>query len=141
MPRCSLFSLLLRQHGFEVGNVQVGAFVITAAGTASPQGGLAVMAAFWAGTVPILLAIGFGAQAMALPFRRHAPMVTAILLVAIGVVAIVRRPDTTVSILPKIQNNGVTAEERIKNLDSGQMPCYEEEQSEESPAVSPEDQR
>ncbi len=110
------------------------AFVITAAGTASPQGGLAVMAAFWAGTVPILLAIGFGAQAMALPFRRHAPMVTAILLVVIGVVAIVRRPETTMSILSKIQNKGLTAEEQIKNLDSGQMPCCEDDQEEESPA-------
>jgi len=60
------------------------------------------------------------------------------LLVVIGVVAIVRRPETTMSILSKIQNKGVTAEERIKNLDSGQMPCCEEEQSEESPAVVPE---
>ncbi len=115
------------------------AFVITAAGTASPQGGLAVMAAFWAGTVPILLAIGFGAQAMALPFRRHAPMMTAILLVVIGVVAIVRRPETTTSILSKIQNKGINAEERIKDLDSGKMPCCEEEQGEESPTVVPED--
>lgn len=109
------------------------AFVITAAGTATPQGGLAVMAAFWAGTVPILLAIGFGAQAVALPFRRHAPMVTAVLLVVIGVVAIVRRPETTVGILPRIQNKGLSAEERIKNLDSGQMPCCEEEQKEADP--------
>ncbi|MEN8162945.1 MAG: sulfite exporter TauE/SafE family protein [Acidobacteriota bacterium] len=117
------------------------AFVITAAGTASIQGGLAVMAAFWAGTVPILLAIGFGAQAMALPFRRHAPMVTAILLVVIGVVAVVRRPETTTSILSKIQNKGVSAEERIKNLDSGEMPCCEEEPGEESPTAVPEDRQ
>ncbi len=115
------------------------AFVITAAGTASIQGGLAVMAAFWAGTVPILLAVGFGAQAMTIPFRRHAPILTAVLLVVIGVVAIVRRPETTVEILPRIQNTGVTAEERIKNLDSGQMPCCEDEQEEESPAVVPGD--
>lgn len=103
------------------------AFVITAAGTASIQGGLAVMAAFWAGTVPILLAIGFGAQSMALPFRRHAPLLTAILLVVIGIVAIVRRPETTMSILSRIQNKGLTTEERVKNLDSGQMPCCEDE--------------
>lgn len=114
------------------------AFVITAAGTASPQGGLAVMTAFWAGTVPILLAIGFGAQSMALPFRRHAPLVTAILLVVIGVVAIVRRPETTMSILSRIQNKGLSAEERIKNLDSAQMPCCEDEQEKESPTVIPE---
>lgn len=114
------------------------AFVITAAGTASPQGGIAVMAAFWAGTVPILVAIGFGAQAVAMPFRRHAPMMTAILLVAIGVVAVVRRPETTTSILPRLANRGVNAEERVKNLNSGEMPCCEEDQIEAPPASVPE---
>lgn len=102
------------------------AFVITAAGTGSVLGGVAVMAAFWVGTVPILLAVGFGAQAMALPVRKHAPLLTAVLLVAIGVVAVVRRPVTTTSILGKLQGRGVDAEQRIKNLDSGTMPCCED---------------
>ncbi len=103
------------------------AFVITAAGAGTPLGGAAVMAAFWAGTVPILLAVGFGAQAAALPFRRHAPLLTAVLLVIIGVVAIVRRPDTTLSIFSRLQGKGGTAIEQIKDMDSGEMPCCDEE--------------
>ena len=93
----------------------------------TPLGGAAVMAAFWAGTVPILLAVGFGAQAAAIPFRRHAPLLTAVLLVVIGVVAIVRRPDTTLSIFSRIQAKSAGTVEQVNDLDSGEMPCCEEE--------------
>jgi hypothetical protein len=103
------------------------AFVITAAGAGTPAGGAAVMASFWAGTVPILLAVGFGAQAAAMPFRRHAPLMTAVLLVIIGVVAIVRRPDTTLSIFSRIQANSAASVEQLEDLDSGEMPCCDEE--------------
>jgi len=70
------------------------AFVVTAAGTGSTVGGAAVMAAFWAGTVPALLALGLGAQLVAVPLRRHIPAVTALILVALGLYAIVGRPAT-----------------------------------------------
>ena len=68
------------------------AFLVTAAGTGSTLGGAAVMAAFWLGTVPALVAVGLGAQLLAAPLRRHLPAVTAVLLVALGVFAIVSRP-------------------------------------------------
>ena len=69
------------------------AFVVTAAGTGSALGGVAVMAVFWAGTVPILLALGLGAQILSIPLRRHIPAVTAVILVALGLYAIIGRPD------------------------------------------------
>jgi hypothetical protein len=68
------------------------AFLVAAAGTGSASGGAAVMAAFWLGTVPALVAVGLGAQLLAAPLRRHVPAVTAVLLVALGIVAIVSRP-------------------------------------------------
>ena len=68
------------------------AFLVAAAGTGSALGGAAVMAAFWLGTVPALVAVGLGAQLLAAPLRRHLPAVTAVLLVALGVFAIVSRP-------------------------------------------------
>jgi uncharacterized protein len=68
------------------------AFVVTAAGTGTALMGAAVMAAFWAGTVPALLAVGFGTQLVSAPLRRHVPAVTAVLLVGLGLYAILGRP-------------------------------------------------
>jgi len=60
------------------------AFVITSAGTAHPLWGAATMAAFWLGTLPVLAALGFGIQSLAGPLRRHMPLATSVLLVAVG---------------------------------------------------------
>jgi sulfite exporter TauE/SafE len=68
------------------------AFLVAAAGTGSGLRGAAVMIAFWLGTVPALVAAGLGAQLLAAPLRRHVPAVTAVLLVALGIFAIVSRP-------------------------------------------------
>jgi sulfite exporter TauE/SafE len=102
------------------------AFVITAAGTGAPLSGALVMAVFWAGSVPILLAVGLGAQAAVMPLGRHAPTLTAVLLVVLGVVAVVRRPPTSATILPKLTDRAVTAEQ-VEQLDSQDMPCCEDE--------------
>ncbi|HSN56721.1 MAG TPA: sulfite exporter TauE/SafE family protein, partial [Candidatus Sulfomarinibacteraceae bacterium] len=77
------------------------AFVVVAAGTGSTAAGATVMAAFWAGTVPALLALGFGAQLVSLPLRRHIPVVTAAILVALGLYAIVGRPTTVTAAVAK----------------------------------------
>lgn len=80
------------------------AFVVTAAGTGSALGGVAVMIAFWAGTVPVLLALGLGAQLVGVPLRRHIPAVTAVILVALGLYAIIGRPTTAVAAIQKHQH-------------------------------------
>jgi len=80
------------------------AFVVTAAGTGSALGGVAVMAVFWAGTVPILLALGLGAQVLSIPLRRHIPAVTAVILVALGLYAIIGRPTTALAAVQKHQH-------------------------------------
>lgn len=67
------------------------AFAVTAAGTASPLYGAAVMALFWAGTVPILAGLGLGAQALAGPLRARLPVLTSILLVAVGIYTVFGR--------------------------------------------------
>lgn len=77
------------------------AFVVTAAGTGSAASGALVMVAFWAGTVPVLLAIGVGAQVVATPIRRFAPSITAVLLVVLGLLAIVGRPPTAAAAIQK----------------------------------------
>lgn len=67
------------------------AFVAAAAGTASVPKALLVMAVFWAGTVPALLAVGVSAQRLAGPLRSRLPAVTAAVVVFIGLLSIAGR--------------------------------------------------
>lgn len=60
------------------------AFVVTSAATAHPIPAAAVMAAFWLGTLPVMGAIGLGAQALTGPLKKHLPLATSLLLVAVG---------------------------------------------------------
>ncbi len=108
------------------------AFVITAAGTGSAARGTLVMAAFWAGTVPILVAIGVGAQVLAIPLRRFAPSITAVLLVVLGVLAIVGRPPTAAAAIQKHkkmmemeQMDAGEAAESAAGMEHGELPCCE----------------
>jgi len=90
------------------------AFVVTAAGTGSALQGAAVMTAFWAGTVPALLAVGLGAQLVSAPLRRHVPTVTAILLVGLGLYAILGRPasvDAAIHKHEKMQHSEIPSPE------------------------------
>ena len=80
------------------------AFVVTAAGTGNAVNGAAVMTAFWAGTVPALLAVGFGTQLVSAPLRRHVPAVTAVLLVGLGLFAIFGRPASVTAAIHKHQH-------------------------------------
>lgn len=67
------------------------AFVATSAAAGSAVGGALVMAAFWAGTVPMMAAVGLGAQRLLGPFRRRLPVVTASVLVILGVLTVAGR--------------------------------------------------
>ena len=55
-----------------------------AGGTGSILSAMAMMAVFWLGTVPALLAVGVGAQTFLLPVRRHLPAFSAVLVLAMG---------------------------------------------------------
>lgn len=64
------------------------AFLVTAAGTGSALGGAALMAVFWLGTVPAMLSVGVGLQALAGPLRRHVPVVCATAMIVVGLLAV-----------------------------------------------------
>lgn len=64
------------------------AFVATAAGSGSAITGMMVMAAFWAGTLPALVAVGMGVQRLAGPLSRRLPAISAAVLVALGLLSI-----------------------------------------------------
>lgn len=67
------------------------AFAITAAGTADPFLGALTMAAFWAGTLPVMIGLGVGVQALTGVARRHLPLATSILLVGVGLFTVFGR--------------------------------------------------
>jgi hypothetical protein len=67
------------------------AFAATAAGSGSAARGALVMAVFWAGTLPVLVALGAGVQTLAGPLRRHVPAITAVALIVVGLFAVVTR--------------------------------------------------
>ena len=67
------------------------AFVITAAGTGSMIGAMLLMTVFWAGTLPMMLAIGAGVRTIAGPLRERLPVISALVIVAVGVFSLTGR--------------------------------------------------
>lgn len=104
------------------------AFVVTAAGTGSAPAGVAVMAAFWVGTVPILLAVGLGVQVASIPFRRFAPSLTAVILVVLGVFAVVGRPLTSAAAMARHRaKSAAGAADPVGQLDRQDLPRHNRE--------------
>jgi len=67
------------------------AFVLTAAGTRSAAGGAAVMAVFWLGTLPVLVALGVGIQGVLGLTGRRVPTLTAVALIVLGLLTLTGR--------------------------------------------------
>ena len=79
------------------------AFVAAAGGTGTPARGVLVMALFWSGTLPLMATLGLGVQRLAGPLRRSLPLVTASVVMAIGLLTIAGRLRPTVHVSPSIQ--------------------------------------
>lgn len=66
-------------------------FVIASAGTAHPLLGALMMATFWLGTLPVMMAVGLGAQYLTGSMRRYLPLVTNLALIATAMWMVVAR--------------------------------------------------
>lgn len=66
-------------------------YAVTAAGTGEPAAGAAVMAAFWAGTVPALAGLGVALRTVLRSLRPRLPALGGAMLIALGVVTLVQR--------------------------------------------------
>ena len=69
------------------------AFVITAAGTGHPLWGALVMAFFWLGTLPMMIALGATVRGLTGPLARRLPVMMGLLLVGVGLYTLVGRTD------------------------------------------------
>ncbi len=74
------------------------AFVLTAAGTGSAATGALVMLVFWVGTLPMLAGVGVLLETVGRPLRRNLPAVTAVAMIAVGLLAVAGR---TAPLLPR----------------------------------------
>lgn len=72
-------------------------FALAAASTASPLGGVLVMAVFWAGTVPIMAALGLGWGRLSGRFQAKVPIIMAVMVILIGVFTMVHRSPIDLS--------------------------------------------
>lgn len=87
------------------------AFALVAAGTGHPVTGALTMAAFWVGTLPVMIAVGTGVQALSGALRRYVPAAMAIAIVTMGVLTAVGR---TGHMLPTHERAG-----EITHIDTG----------------------
>jgi sulfite exporter TauE/SafE len=80
------------------------AFVVAAAGTANPLSGALILLALWAGSLPALLGLGFGVQAV---FQRARPLVAwlnAVALIGLGVLGVAGRLDVPALALDRVHS-------------------------------------
>jgi hypothetical protein len=67
------------------------AFVLTAAGTASPWLGATAMAVFWLGTLPMMVTLGATLRGVSNTLGRRLPTLTCVALMAMGLFTLVAR--------------------------------------------------
>jgi hypothetical protein len=96
------------------------AFVVVAGGTGSMVDGAFVMAAFWLGTVPVLLGIGVGVQSAAGRLRRHVPLLSAAALLVLGTLTVMSRFDIAPKALGKLEAK--LSDERASGVPSAGHP-------------------
>lgn len=89
------------------------AFLVLAAGTGSAVSGGLVMATFWLGTVPAVAGIGVAVTALAGPLRRHAQLVSALVLVAFGLTSLLGRWSPRLPLRPGDQAEPASVKEPL----------------------------
>lgn len=102
------------------------AFALTAAGTGSPLWGAVVMAVFWVGTLPVLVALGAGVRAAMGALGNRLPVVGAMALVVVGLVTLGGR----LGLEPAALAHAVEAQSTTSVPDAAELPpCCQPRQS------------
>ncbi len=100
------------------------AFVIVAAGTAEPGLGALTMAAFWVGTVPILVAVGAGVQRLLGVLGRFAPVIAASAVIVVGALTVWDRASLIERMEgPRAMPVSESLVDHARSLDSSEAAC------------------
>lgn len=107
-------------------------YVFAAAGTGSPLWGGAVLAAFWAGTVPMLAGVGVGIEALSAPLRKRLPLVSGLVVVVLGLSTVSGRLAMP-SFSTDDQRALLAAQAEGLSVPTAEPPCCLNETAEPSP--------
>ena len=100
------------------------AFAVTAAGTGSAPRGAIAMVAFWAGTLPALVAVGAGIRGLLGPLGRRLPALTVLAMVAAGVFTLTGRAALDpVALVRKVQANATSTAAAVPSSDRTPACC------------------
>lgn len=103
------------------------AFAIVAAGTASPLWGGLVMIAFWAGSVPVLAAVGVGVERFTRWTGANVNIIMSVAVVVLGAYMIVHRvnidPAKLATHAAAMGQNADSAIQHVESLDDQLPPC------------------
>lgn len=105
-------------------------FAIAAAGTGSPLDGALTMAAFWAGTLPVMVSLGVGLRALTGPLRTHVPIISSLTIVVVGLATVFGR--ISLPVMTKDQLTRTTPKSLQESLDTvsgashSELPCCSE---------------
>jgi sulfite exporter TauE/SafE len=100
-------------------------FAMVAAGSGSAVWGAAIMTAFWLGTVPILASLGVGVQALTGTFGKRIPLITAMLVVCLGMYTIIDRWAIPAQAFESALPSGVSADpiRQVEEIQDSAPPC------------------
>jgi hypothetical protein len=113
-------------------------FASCAAGTGSPFWGAAFMIAFWLGSVPALVLAGVGVQTLARLLGRRLPLVTALVIVVLGVVTLVVRMQKPLLAFEPVQIQADAASgKQVEELGKTVPPCCRKPAAAAEPSFQP----
>lgn len=69
------------------------AFAVSAAGTASPLHGALLMAAFWSGSLPLMLGLSVALSSLVRRVRRYVPLLSAAVIFGVGLFTVTARAN------------------------------------------------
>lgn len=100
------------------------AFVIVAAGTGNPLYGALAMAAFWLGTLPVLVAVGTSISTLGGRIARHVPALVAVAITAAGVFTVSQRAAIgPVALNSARAATGTDPSAAVERIDQSELPC------------------
>ncbi|MCA9136376.1 MAG: sulfite exporter TauE/SafE family protein [Planctomycetales bacterium] len=97
-------------------------FALIAAGTGNPLHGAIVMAAFWLGSVPALVALVAGLRVLSLRYARLIPAIAALMLIFAGCFTASGRGFSGFDSLDALKSSG-TSIEQVEHAGEKVLPC------------------
>ncbi len=133
----SLFQLVTRQpplrKAFLIGSITclmpcgwLYSFAIVAAGTGNPLWGAIVMAVFWSGTVPIMVALMLGFSKIGGSIQRRIPVAMASLVIAVGIFTIAFRAPVAIGNETNVVDRSEDLIRQVHAVDQAELPCCRE---------------